>query len=308
MHRPVMVAEVIELLAVREGGSYVDCTVGEGGHARAILEKAGPCGRLLGLDRDGEALQAAARHLAPWGERVRLRNEPFSRLQQVLAEEGWGPVDGVLFDLGVSSRHLDDPGRGFSYQQEGPLDMRMDRRQEVTAADLVNRLPEEELAQIIYRYGEERWARRIAHGIVQTRARTPILTTTQLVAVIKDSIPAPARRHGGHPARRAFQALRIAVNRELDELEQGLEQAVAACRPGGRVCVIAFHSLEDRIVKQRFLALARAGRGAVLTRRPLVPGRQEVEANPRARSARLRGFQVGGEGGLPEPGSGAERA
>ncbi|MDI6893121.1 MAG: 16S rRNA (cytosine(1402)-N(4))-methyltransferase RsmH [Bacillota bacterium] len=305
MHRPVMVAKVLDLLGVREGGAYVDCTVGEGGHARAILEKAGPHARLLGLDRDGETLETAARQLSAWGEQVCLRHESFSRLENVLAVEGWGRVDGVLFDLGVSSRHLDDPGRGFSYRQEGPLDMRMDRRQETTAADLVNRLPEDELAFIISHYGEERWAHRIARRIAESRTRAPIRTTTELAAIIKDAIPAPARRRGGHPARRTFQALRIAVNRELAELEQGLEQAAAACRPGGRVCVIAFHSLEDRIVKQRFLALARAGRGAVLTRRPLVPGRQEVEANPRARSARLRGFQVGDEGGQPEPGSGA---
>jgi len=308
VHRPVMVAQVLELLQVKEGGTYVDCTVGEGGHARAILEKAGGRGRLLGLDWDGEALEAAARQLAPWGDVVRLRREPFSRLGWVVAEENIGPVDGVLFDLGVCSRHLDDPGRGFSYQHQGPLDMRMDRRQSLTAADLVNGLPEEELAFIISHYGEERWARRIARRIVETRARAPIRTTLDLVAIIKDAIPAPARRHGGHPARRTFQALRIAVNRELEQLEQGLEQAVAACRPGGRVCVISFHSLEDRIVKRRFLALARAGRGTVLTRRPLVPGPEEVEANPRARSARLRGFQVGDEGGRPEPGSGATTA
>lgn len=299
MHRPVMVEEVVELLDVRSGGTYVDCTVGEGGHAAAILERAGPTGRLLGLDWDGEALAVAAAHLAGWGDAVRLRREPFSRLAQVLAEEGLGQVDGVLFDLGVSSRHLDEPARGFSYQHDGPLDMRMDTRRDVTAADLVNGLSEEELAFIISRYGEERWARRIARFIVDRRARRPICTTLELAEVVKEAIPAAARRRGGHPARRTFQALRIAVNGELEELERGLDQAVAACRPGGRVCVIAFHSLEDRIVKRRFLALARAGRGTVLTRKPRVAGREEVEENPRARSARLRGFQVGA--GSPHP-------
>ncbi|MEW5932388.1 MAG: 16S rRNA (cytosine(1402)-N(4))-methyltransferase RsmH [Bacillota bacterium] len=308
MHRPVMVAQVVELLGVKPGGTYVDCTVGEGGHAAAIMDRAGPGGRLLGLDWDGEALAAARERLAPWGSAVRLRQEPFFRLAEILAEEGMGPVDGVLFDLGVSSRHLDDPARGFSYQYEGPLDMRMDRRQALTAADLVNGLGEDDLAFIIARYGEERWARRIARSIVQRRARSPLRTTTDLVAAIRDAIPAPARRKGGHPARRTFQALRIAVNRELEQLEQALDQAADGCRPGGRVCVISFHSLEDRIVKRRFLALARAGRGTVLTRRPLVPGPEEVRENPRSRSARLRGFEVGGEGGQPGPGSGATTA
>ncbi|MDI6824771.1 MAG: 16S rRNA (cytosine(1402)-N(4))-methyltransferase RsmH [Bacillota bacterium] len=308
MHRPVMVAQVVELLGVKPGGTYVDCTVGEGGHAAAIMDRAGPGGRLLGLDWDGEALAAARERLAPWGSAVRLRQEPFSRLAEILAEEGMGPLDGVLFDLGVSSRHLDDPTRGFSYQHEGPLDMRMDRRQALTAADLVNGLGENDLAFIIARYGEERWARRIARSIVERRARSPLRTTTDLVAAIRDAIPAPARRKGGHPARRTFQALRIAVNRELEQLEQALDQAADGCRPGGRVCVISFHSLEDRIVKRRFLALARAGRGTVLTRRPLVPGPEEVRENPRSRSARLRGFEVGGEGGQPGPGSGATTA
>jgi len=308
VHRPVMVAQVVELLGVKPGGTYVDCTVGEGGHAAAIMDRAGPGGRLLGLDWDGEALAAARERLAPWGSAVRLRQEPFSRLAEILAEEGMGPLDGVLFDLGVSSRHLDDPTRGFSYQHEGPLDMRMDRRQALTAADLVNGLGENDLAFIIARYGEERWARRIARSIVERRARSPLRTTTDLVAAIRDAIPAPARRKGGHPARRTFQALRIAVNRELEQLEQALDQAADGCRPGGRVCVISFHSLEDRIVKRRFLALARAGRGTVLTRRPLVPGPEEVRENPRSRSARLRGFEVGGEGGQPGPGSGATTA
>lgn len=308
MHRPVMVAQVVELLGVKPGGTYVDCTVGEGGHAAAIMDRAGPGGRLLGLDWDGEALAAARERLAPWGSAVRLRQEPFSRLAEILAEEGMGPLDGVLFDLGVSSRHLDDPTRGFSYQHEGPLDMRMDRRQALTAADLVNGLGEDDLAFIIARYGEERWARRIARSIVERRARSPLRTTTDLVAAIRDAIPAPARRKGGHPARRTFQALRIAVNRELEQLERALDQAAEGCRPGGRVCVISFHSLEDRIVKRRFLALARAGCGMVLTRRPLVPGPEEVRENPRSRSARLRGFEVGDEGGQPGPGSGATTA
>lgn len=308
MHRPVMVAQAVELLGVKPGGTYVDCTVGEGGHAAAIMERAGPGGRLLGLDWDGEALAVARERLAPWGSAVRLRQEPFSRLAEILAEEGMGPVDGVLFDLGVSSRHLDDPTRGFSYQHEGPLDMRMDRRQALTAADLVNGLGEDDLAFIIARYGEERWARRIARSIVERRARSPLRTTTDLVAAIRDAIPAPARRKGGHPARRTFQALRIAVNRELEQLERALDQAAEGCRPGGRVCVISFHSLEDRIVKRRFLALARAGCGMVLTRRPLVPGPEEVRENPRSRSARLRGFEVGDEGGQPGPGSGATTA
>lgn len=290
MHRPVMVAEVLELLAVKEGGIYVDCTVGHGGHARAILERASV--RLIGLDWDEEAIRRASENLRDFAPRVTLRREPFSRLGEVLAEEGIAGVEGVLFDLGVCSAHLDEAARGFSYQRPGPLDMRMDRRQAVTAADLVNTLPEEELAWIISRYGEERWAKRIARFLVERRARGHLLTTEELVAVIKDAVPAAARRRDGHPARRTFQALRLAVNRELEHLERGLEQAISACRPGGRVCVLAYHSLEDRIVKNRFAATVKAGGGRLLTKRPLTPGPREVEENPRARSAKLRGLEV----------------
>lgn len=290
MHRPVMVAEVLAVLAVERGGVFVDCTVGEGGHARAILERGGPGVRLIGLDRDEEALTVAADSLREFSPQVTLHRESFAHLSGVLAREGVEQVSGVLFDLGVSSPQLDRPERGFSYQKSGPLDMRMDSRQPLTAADLVNSLPEEELAGLIARYGEERWAGRIARFIVEWRSRKPLLTTDELVEVIKAAMPAGARRYGGHPARRTFQALRIAVNDELGELERALGPAFAACAPGGRLCVISFHSLEDRVVKRCFADLA-AGPARLLTRRPLRPCSQEVATNPRARSARLRAVE-----------------
>lgn len=302
-HVPVMVEEVMAFLRPEPGRTYLDCTVGLGGHAARILELSSPSGRLVGLDRDAEALEACRERLRAFEGRVELCHETFARLGEVLDGLGVGAVHGVLFDLGVSSLQLDTRQRGFSYALDAPLDMRMDTRCTVTAADLVNRLPQRELATIIKRFGEERWADRIARFIVRRRARAPILTTGQLAQVVRDAVPAGARRTGGHPARRTFQALRIAVNEELEGLERALRAAVDRLAPGGRVCVIAFHSLEDRVVKRTMAGLA-AGcvcppgtpvcqcgalpKVRVLTGKPLTPAPEEVARNPRARSAKLR--------------------
>ncbi len=282
-HVPVLLAEALELLAVRPGGLCVDGTVGLGGHAAAVLRATAPDGRLLGLDRDGETLAAAQARLAEFGSRVRLEQGDYREIPDRLAGE---KADAILLDLGVSSVQLDDPARGFSFQAEGPLDMRMDRSGGTTAGELVNRLREGDLADLIYAYGEEPASRRIARAIVRARETKPIETTTELADIVRRA--APRRRPGGlHPATRAFQALRIRVNRELDGLSDALVRIAGGLAPGGRMAVIAFHSLEDRASKEAFRALG-AGGFRVLTRKPVRPGEDEVRANPRARSARLR--------------------
>ena len=296
-HRPVLLDEALDLLAVRDGGTYLDCTLGGGGHAREVLRRAGPSGRLIGLDRDASALAKAAGQLESASGQVTLIHRDYRYLDEVLTELGIRGVDGILFDLGVSTWQVLEPERGFSYNHDAPLDMRMDQQTATTAADLVNELGERELAGLIWRYGEEKWARRIASSITAVRARHPITTTGQLAEIIKASIPAAARRTGPHPAKRTFQALRIAVNDELAGLEDGLESGIGMLVPGGRIVVISFHSLEDRIVKNTFRkwSLPRsdldAGTGTglrILTRKPLRPGTAEMETNPRARSAKLR--------------------
>jgi 16S rRNA (cytosine1402-N4)-methyltransferase len=285
-HVPVLLAEALELLAVRPGGTYVDGTVGLGGHAAALLRASSPDGRLLGLDRDGETLERARARLAEFGGRVRLEQGDYREIPERLAGE---KTDGILLDLGVSSAQLDDAGRGFSFQAEGPLDMRMDRSAGMTAADLVNRMRESELANLIYEFGEEPASRRIARAIVFARERQPIETTTGLADIVRRA--APRRRPGGlHPATRTFQALRIRVNRELEGLGEAFEGAARCLKPGGRLAVIAFHSLEDRAAKEAFRALAARG-FRVLTKKPVRPGEAEVRANPRARSARLRAVE-----------------
>jgi 16S rRNA (cytosine1402-N4)-methyltransferase len=285
-HEPVLLTEAMELLAVRPGGFYVDGTLGLGGHAAEILRRSGPDGRLLGLDRDEEALAAAGQRLAGFGPRVRMEHDDYRALPGRWSEER---PDGVLLDLGVSSLQLDEPGRGFSFQADGPLDMRMDRRGGATAAELVNRLPETALADLLYRYGEERAARRVARAIVAARRQERLSTTGQLAAVVRRAA-GRARRPGLDPATLTFQALRIAVNRELEGLGDVLSELARWLAPHGRLVVIAFHSLEDREVKQAFRALSGPG-FRLLTRKPVRPGEEEVRRNPRARSARLRALE-----------------
>ena len=295
LHIPVLLQAVLSFLQVRPGGIYIDGTVGGGGHAAALLEASAPDGRLLGLDRDPAALEAAQERLALYGGRVTLRRGSFADL--IPLAQDFIPADGILLDLGLSSLQLADPARGFSFSQDGPLDMRFDPEDEVTAADLVNTLSVRELTDLLYRYGEERQARRIAEAIVAAR---PIYRTAELAALIERTV---GRWERIHPATRTFQALRIAVNRELEALEAALPQALEALRPGGRLVIISFHSLEDRIVKQFLHRESRdcicppeipvcvCGHRAqvrVLTPKPVRPDAAEVAANPRARSARPR--------------------
>jgi 16S rRNA (cytosine1402-N4)-methyltransferase len=285
LHEPALLAESMELLGVRPGGLWVDGTVGAGGHAAEILRRSAPGGRLLACDRDADALRVAAETLAPFGARARLLHADYRALPDVLD----GPADGILLDLGISSMQLDRPERGFALGSDGPLDMRMDQGGGVTAAEVVNRLPEAELADIIYRYGEERASRRIARRIVEARRRAPLRTTQELAAVVR---AAASRPRGGRidPATLTFQALRIHVNRELEGLGVALGRLARLLAPGGRMAVIAFHSLEDREVKHAFRALSAAG-FRLLTRKPVRPGEAELRRNPRARSARLRAVE-----------------
>lgn len=280
----------MDWLGCRAGGRYVDCTLGYAGHGVLILDRSAPDGLLIGMDRDEAALRAARDRLQVYGDRARLIHGNFRDMKSHLQSIGVEEVDGVVFDLGVSSVQLDEPGRGFSFLTAGPLDMRMDRQAGFTAADLVNELPEGELADVIYRYGEERYSRRIARAIVRARSVRPLATTLELADVIRGSVPPPYRHGRIHCATRTFQALRIAVNQELDVLEGAFRDAVDVLAPGGRLCVISFHSLEDRIAKQTLRALAQGpdARLSILTKKPLVPSEPERQGNPRARSAKLR--------------------
>lgn len=289
VHRPVLLRETVAMLELREGLVVVDGTVGAGGHARAIARAIGPTGWFLGLDRDGEILATARTVLAEdagddrAGARVSLHHLPFSRMRDALAATGRTACDRVLLDLGVSSMQLDRPERGFSFMVDGPLDMRMDAAESATAADWLATIDEQRLADVLFRFGEERHARRIARAIVAERHRTPIRRTGHLAAVVRAALP-PAARHGRiHPATRTFQAIRIALNDELGELERGLAAASDCLVPGGRLVVISFHSLEDRIVKH-FLR----DHCDVVTKKPIEASAEEVRTNPRARSAKLR--------------------
>lgn len=299
-HLPVMVAEVVDVLRPVPVGVIVDATLGAGGHAAALLD-ALPEHTLVGLDRDDAALALAGERLARFGARVTLRQANFDRLDEVVTPAVAGAaISGVLFDLGVSSMQLDEPARGFSYRGDGPLDMRADRRQATTAADVVNGYEERDLARVLARHGEERFARRIARAIVAAR---PLTTTGRLAEVVKEAIPAPARRRGGHPAKRTFQAIRIEVNGELVTLGAAIDRAISLLVPGGRCAVLAYHSGEDRIVKERLVEAATGGctcpsglpcacgavpQARLVWRGARRPGPDELAANPRSESARLR--------------------
>jgi 16S rRNA (cytosine1402-N4)-methyltransferase len=305
-HRSVMPEEVLALLQPRAGGTYLDGTLGGAGHAQLILEHSHPDGRLIGLDRDPEALRKAAQVLNPYGDRVVLRHRNFSEAAEVLAELKIDGLDGMLLDLGVSSHQLDSAERGFSFRSDAPLDMRMDPTVGVTAAEALNDLKAEELARIFREYGEERWAGRIARKIVKVRDQAPIRTTLQLADLVRDTVPGgrvPARIH---PATRVFQALRIYVNQELEHVEKGVRAAIGLLKPEGRLVVISFQSLEDRIVKRIFLEQARTctcpprlpicvcrtiPRVEPLTRKALRATEVEIEENPRSRSAVLRAIR-----------------
>lgn len=303
IHRTVLKDEAVDLLAVKPDGVYVDCTLGGAGHSALIASRLSGYGKLIAFDQDDAALAHAESALAGYGERVVLVRSNFRRLKEKLQELGVLQVDGVVFDLGVSSPQLDEAERGFSYHHDAPLDMRMDRSGGLSAFEVVNAWPEEELAKILFQYGEEKFARRIARTIVSARGKGPIGTTGELAELVKEGIPAAARRTGGHPAKRSFQAIRIAVNDELKAFEEALEQAIECTAPGGRIAVITFHSLEDRICKTMFAAklgkcecppdLPQCGCGAkkilkLVTRKPVEPSAEELEQNPRARSAKLR--------------------
>ena len=301
-HKPVLLEECLEALAIRPEGTYVDGTLGRAGHSLEIVKRL-TTGRLIGIDQDAAAIEAAQVRLADYMDKVTLVRSNFSRLGEILQELQVDGVDGMLFDLGVSSPQLDDPARGFSYMHDAPLDMCMDERAPLSARDVVNDWPQEELRRILYEYGEERYAPAIARAICRRREEWPIETTFELVDIIKSAMPAAALREKQHPAKRSFQAIRIAVNGELDVLPPMLEAAADGLRPGGRLAVISFHSLEDRIVKKTMQELSRGcicppefpvcvcGRKPkvkLITRKPIVSQEAELEDNPRARSAKLR--------------------
>lgn len=301
MHEPVMKAEVLEGLAVKAGGRYIDATLGEGGHAEGVAGQMGAEGCLLGLDRDADALKTVEGRWRMPSAQTKWVQTNFSELEDVAKSHGFSEVDGVLFDLGVRSDQLDRAERGFSFQQEGPLDMRMDARESLTAATLVNEWPERDVADLLWRLGEERQSRRIAAAIARRRSERPFDTTTDLAAVVEKALG--GRRGRIHPATRTFMALRMAVNAEMESLTAGLEGAINCLKTGGRLAVLSFHSVEDRIVKQ--IMTAHVGRWASLqaggerwegvlpqlawvNKKPLTPGPDEIERNPRARSAKLR--------------------
>lgn len=301
-HKPVLLDECIEMLNIRPGGVYVDGTLGRAGHSREIVRRL-TGGRLICIDQDTAAIRAAEERLAPWRDRVTLVHGNFSDLADILREAGVSGVDGALFDLGVSSPQLDDASRGFSYMQDAPLDMRMDNTAALTAREVVNTWSQEELRRILYEYGEERYAPAVARAIVRARETGPVETTLELAEIVRGAMPPAALREKQHPAKRTFQAVRIAVNGELDALPPMLEAAVDSLNPGGRLAVITFHSLEDRIVKQTLREQARGctcprefpvcvcgkkPRIRLVTRKPIVPGAAELSENPRARSAKLR--------------------
>ena len=302
-HIPVLLDETLELLAPARGGIFVDGTLGGGGHAEAVLSRLPETGRLIGIDRDWEAVRAAGDRLSSYGDRFTALHGNFFDMGALLSEIGVTSVDGILLDLGVSSHQLDTQERGFSYKSEAPLDMRMDQEAALSARDVVNTYPEAELARVIWTYGEERFSRRIAERICRTREQSPIETTLQLAQIVRDAIPAKYRNEPQHPARRTFQALRIEVNNELGGLDRAVEQACDLLQKGGRLCIITFHSLEDRIVKQAFRRFenpctcppsapicncGKEPKAKILTKKPLTASQEEESRNSRSTSAKLR--------------------
>lgn len=298
-HTSVLFSETIEHLNIRENKVYADGTLGGGGHSHGILSQNKTC-RLIGIDQDTEALQAAGERLSEFSDRVLLVHDNFKNIKSILGDK---KIDGAVLDLGVSSYQLDNAERGFSYMHDAPLDMRMNRKASLSAADVVNTYSKEELTRIFYEYGEEKWSKRVADFIADARTKRPIETTGELVEIIKNAIPQSARMTGGHPAKRVFQAIRIEVNGELDLLKQALSDFVEVLNPGGRLCVITFHSLEDRITKQVFSELSKGcicpkefpvcmcnhkPEIKLVTRKPVLPGQAETEQNSRSKSAKLR--------------------
>lgn len=290
-HIPVLVNEVLYYLNLKGRESVVDSTVGCGGHAEVILKVIGSRGKLIGIDRDGSLLRLAEKRLSKFKKQTYLLKGNYKDIPLILENLKIEKVDGILFDLGVSSEQLNNPERGFSYQKEELLDMRFDLEEDFSAIDVVNDYSQKELTEVIKNFGEEKWASRIAQFIVQERKRKRIETTGHLVKIIKEAIPAGARRRGGHPAKKTFQALRIEVNKELDGLEQALKNAFYCLKSKGRLVVISYHSLEDRIVKQLFKKLYRESEVNLLTKKVVVPSSEEIRANPRARSAKLRALE-----------------
>ena len=309
-HKSVLLEETVEALCVKPEGTYVDGTLGGGGHAQAVLQKLNDQGRLIGIDQDEAAITAAGERLKAFTN-VTLIRDNYCNIEEVLQSLGITGVDGIVLDLGVSSYQLDTPERGFSYQSDAPLDMRMDRRSSVSAKDIVNGYSKEQLFRMIRDLGEDPFAANIAKHIVEAREAKPIETTGELVEIIKAAIPMKVRKTGGHPAKQTFQAIRIECNRELEVLKSSLNKMIDHLHPGGRICVITFHSLEDRIVKEIFrtnekpctcppnfpvCVCGKKPRGRVITRKPILPDPEEMAVNPRSKSAKLRVFERGEEG------------
>ncbi len=305
-HYSVLLNETIEQLDIKENGIYVDGTLGGGGHASAVLQRLGETGRLIGIDQDAAAIEAAGERLAPFGDKVTIVRSNYSAMPQVLADLGIHGVDGIVLDLGVSSYQLDTVERGFTYREDTVLDMRMDQRQTKTARDIVNDYTETELFHMIRDYGEDKFARNIAKHIVMAREKKPIETTGELNDIIRAAIPAKVRAKGGHPSKKTYQAIRIELNHELDVLKNTLDQMIDLLNDHGRICVITFHSLEDRIVKNIFITNERPctcppsfpvcvcgkkSKGRVITRKPILPSEEELEVNSRSKSAKLRVFE-----------------
>jgi 16S rRNA (cytosine1402-N4)-methyltransferase len=288
IHIPVMCGEVIDYLNLAAGKTIVDATLGMGGHSLKILERILPGGKLIGIDRDEDAIKIARERLSSYSASCEFVYGNFTDIDKILSGAGVSKADGIVFDLGVSSRQLEDPARGFSFQSEGPLDMRLDRNGYISAYDLVNNLNEDELSELLWNFGQERWHNRIARYLVKEREKHPISTTRELSEAVSRAIPYRYRHYRIHPATRTFQAVRIAVNRELESLGIAIRKAVELLEKNGRICVISFHSLEDRIVKFSFRDFAAQGKLKIITPKPLVPTEEEARGNPRSRSAKFR--------------------